>query len=497
MNSNSTNKIGFTAIAESASDLRADTLAQLPDEVDAVKIRADLLPKVDPDELRQRFRGELLYSLRSREFEGSPSERIRRIKEAARVYDLIEFEFPGDLAPETLAAAPPEKRALVWRGGPTTATGLRRRFEEMKTIPARRYRLTAEALSHTDSLQPLLFLKQLQRDDTVAFASGPFGAWTRFIAPLLGGANVSGVVATNPRPDAIPVRQLVQSLSRLGPPAELFGFIGSSVFKSPSPSLHNAAYRALDYPGVYVPFYTENFASFWRELANNPDFHSLGLPLRGMTIAAPHKESVLAFADDITDSAQQAQSANLVYRRQGRWLADSTDAMGIAELLKERDIDPHDRKIAVIGCGGSGRAMALQLSRSGARVSLVNRNLKRGEHAESLLDLPLLSAPNLDCSQFDIVVNATPVGGNGETHSFSLENLHPELTVVDLVYRERDATPLIAAARQAGCATIDGSAMLRVQVRQQFRLMTSRNMPNAAFDEVLRPNAETRSQAMR
>ena len=46
------------------------------------------------------------------------------------------------------------------------------------------------------------------------------------------------------------------------------------------------------------------------------------------------------------------------------------------------------RRAAVVGCGGSGRAIAWALRAGGASVTLVNRCQERGEHASRLLGLP-------------------------------------------------------------------------------------------------------------
>ncbi len=66
----------------------SEALATLPDSVPWVEVRADLVGDLFPDEVRQSFRGGLLYTLRSRA-EGGNSEatgrerRQRRLKPAA------------------------------------------------------------------------------------------------------------------------------------------------------------------------------------------------------------------------------------------------------------------------------------------------------------------------------------------------------------------------------------------------------------------------------
>ena len=60
--------------------------------------------------------------------------------------------------------------------------------------------------------------------------------------------------------------------------------------------------------------------------------------------------------------------------------------------------------------------------------------------------------------------------------AFAVEALRPGTAVVDLVYGE-EPTPLVAAARAAGCVAIDGREVLVQQAAGQFRLMTGRPLP--------------------
>ena len=58
-------------------------------------------------------------------------------------------------------------------------------------------------------------------------------------------------------------------LPELMPIKELFAIIGSPIFHSLSPRLHNAAYRALDYHALFVPLQVKSFAEFWRDMVQS------------------------------------------------------------------------------------------------------------------------------------------------------------------------------------------------------------------------------------
>ena len=81
------------------------------------------------------------------------------------------------------------------------------------------------------------------------------------------------------------------------------------------------------------------------------------------------------------------------------------------------------RRVAVVGCGGSGRAIASALSRAGLEVVLANRGRPRGELASRQLGLPVLELAAFSPADFGLVVNATPVGRAGGDLPFACDRL--------------------------------------------------------------------------
>src|SRR4029077_21250921 len=82
---------------------------------------------------------------------------------------------------------------------------------------------------------------------------------------------------------------------------------------------------------------------------------------------APYKEEVLGLAAEVSSLARQAGSANTLLRRRGPWRADPAAARGLVSPLRGRRIPLAGREVAVVGCGGAGRAAAAGLLRAGAR----------------------------------------------------------------------------------------------------------------------------------
>jgi 3-dehydroquinate dehydratase/shikimate dehydrogenase len=308
------------------------------------------------------------------------------------------------------------------------------------------------------------------------------------LAPWLGAPIVFGGAGEDDAAHGLPsVTRLIENFGFPALPEveELFGMAGDPVMHSLSPRIHNTTYRTLGRAALYLPFHVRDFDRFWTRVADSGALDALGFPLRGLSVVSPHKSSAIAAARNSSDIVRHAYSTNLFRRNGGDlWRAESTDAHGIMQTLADRGVEPRAKSVAVIGCGGSGRAMAAALHEAGARVTLVNRGNERASLAVGLLHLPFVRLSDFSCDGYSIVVNATPVGRDGAALPFPVERMRRDAVVVDLVYRD-GPTPLIARTRGPGRITIDGWDMLMAQARHQFELMTGMEMPDELIRQTL------------
>ena len=458
-------------------------LAGLPHTIKWLEVRADLTGDLEPAWLRKHFAGKLLYTLRSQaeggSFTGTAQQRRQCLLKAAQDYDLIDLEGERDLLPEILEAIPPDKRLISWHGPATDCPALKHRLEKFSETEARIYKLVPEGRQPGDELAALSLLKLLGRKDLIAYTTGKTSLWSRLLALRFGLPMIFGTIGKQPGAPWEPtVSQLIEDyhLPQLAPLREIYGIVGDPVQHSLSPRLHNAAYRALGYPALFVLFPVESFSDFWREVVEKDTLESLGIRMKGFTVASPHKETALSQVKATSLMVQRAGSTNIFVRSNGKWEADTTDPQGVVEGMSRRGIELAGKKVAVVGCGGSGRAIAAALDQAGAVVTLVNRGLERGQHAHQLLGLPFVPLSEFTVDGYFLIVNATPVGRNNGDLPFKLKGLSQDAVIVDLVYGAQP-TPLVAKAQAQGRITIDGREVLYLQVRRQFHLMTGQEMP--------------------
>jgi 3-dehydroquinate dehydratase/shikimate dehydrogenase len=449
--------------------------------VEWLEVRADRVGDIDPDWLRNHFKGRLLYALRTEDGRDRHGNRAQRLQAAARFYDRVELEPAIDH--ELLELIPPEQRLLSWYGGDNDLSTLTEHFEQLASVPAAGYKLVTNATTIAEEFLPLTLLSFLKRDDTIAFANGPLGFWNRIVALHLGAPAIYGLVGRGSVVDMEPsIGKLIDDygLPSVTPVKELFAIVGNPIFHSLSPRLHNASYRAMGHQALFVPLRVESFAEFWREFVLSKRLAAFGMPINGMTVASPHKEEAVLTAKTVSGMVRQTEAANILVRNNGWWNADTTDP----DVVYTASVTVKEKRAAVIGCGGAGRAIAAALVASGAGVTLINRGAERGEHAAALLGLPYIPLREFDAEGYDIVVNATPVGRDTDEVPFKLESLNDDAVVIDLVYGSRP-TPLVGTTRARHQIAIDGRDVLVTQVCRQFQLMTGKEMSTALARKIL------------
>lgn len=250
----------------------------------------------------------------------------------------------------------------------------------------------------------------------------------------------------------------------------LAGVIGHPVAHSKSPRLQRHWLNTYGITGYYVPMDVapDDLEQVLRTLPK--------AGFVGVNVTIPHKEAVLALADQVTDRATLIGAANtLTFRPDGGFIADNTDGYGFIENLREGapDWDPTAGVAAVLGAGGAARAVISSLIDAGVpEILLTNRTRARSDALREdfgprVQVIDWVQAGNA-VEDAALVVNTTSLGmvGNPELR-VPLDGLHRGQVVTDLVYAPLQ-THLLAEAEEAGCTTVDGLGMLLHQAVPGF-----------------------------
>ena len=264
--------------------------------------------------------------------------------------------------------------------------------------------------------------------------------------------------------------------------------IGRPVAHSLSPAMHNAAFAKLGLPHRYEAMETpdDQLAATVARIR--------GDDVLGANVTIPHKESVLRLLDEIDPEARRIGAVNTIVSRGARLIGHNTDKYGFEKALETqpRRAPWHegfpfaDDDILIVGAGGAARACALALLEHGNDVDIANRDPARAEAVARSIDVdgrhPRVVPWPRGRVLVDAVVNATPLGLNGEE---ALEDVQLPMWVIDLVPTAEE-TPLVKRAKATDNVTVvDGLSMLLHQAARSFELWTGVPAPLEAMRAAL------------
>ncbi|MEP6663477.1 MAG: shikimate dehydrogenase [Verrucomicrobiota bacterium] len=284
---------------------------------------------------------------------------------------------------------------------------------------------------------------------------------------------------------------------------------GHPIKHSASPAMQNAALSALRLN--------------WRYLACEVRPDDLATAIAGagamkfigLNLTVPHKLLALKMCDVLDESAKIFGAVNTIRfegkTKTGDWVplhqipADevseirshgfNTDAEAVARSIREDlKMEIRGARILLLGAGGAGRVAALKFAGEGAKeLFLLNRTRGKAEDlAEEIHQRfsDVLLKTNYPDAKVDLVVNATSLGLKSEDASpldgkqFSLRDTS---AVYDMIYRPAE-TPLLTAAKKAGCRTANGLGMLLYQGAKALEIWSGKSAPIEIMRRALEQN---------
>jgi shikimate dehydrogenase len=253
--------------------------------------------------------------------------------------------------------------------------------------------------------------------------------------------------------------------------------------------MHNAAYAAL---GLN-----------WRYVACEVDPKNLraaiagaqAMGLAGVNLTVPHKLLAVGMVDHLDESAKKWGAVNTIRFDEQGATGFNTDADAIVTSLREDlHLPLRGAQVLLLGAGGAGRTAAMRLAAEGvAELFLVNRTL--GKAAEIAAEIKRQFASVTISTDYpkaavDLMLNATSLGlktGDALPLDEKRFDLKMARAVYDMIYRPAE-TPLLQAARAAGCRTANGLGMLLHQGAKAFEIWTGQSAPVEVMRRTLTEN---------
>jgi shikimate dehydrogenase len=268
------------------------------------------------------------------------------------------------------------------------------------------------------------------------------------------------------------------------------GMLGHPVAENPIDRMFDAVYAHYGLPW-----------QFWKsDIANEADLALAVAALaplgyRGVGITVPYKVAVIPLLDDVDDDVQAIGAANYVTIEHGRLTGHNNDGKGVVKAI-EKVAPLRGQNVVMLGAGGAGRAMAVEIAWAGAaQLTLVTRREAQGREVAALVE----KASGVSChwkpwtteeirlpEGTTLLMNATHLGCAPELEPVPVcwDTVAPTCTVVDVITNPR-ITPFLEAARERGCPVVDGVEMLVQLAMQIFERWTGVTPEEAVFQRAV------------
>lgn len=261
------------------------------------------------------------------------------------------------------------------------------------------------------------------------------------------------------------------STPALPPQKQLTTMIGHPVAENPIDQMFDAVFAHY---GLHWQFWKSDVATEAQVGAAIGGIRALGFA--GACITVPWKVASIPFLDEVDADVKAIGAANYMTIREGRLIGHNNDGKGVVKAIR-KITEIKGKRVVMLGAGGAGRAMAVELAWAGAsHLTLITRREAQGvEVAQTVTrasGVPCDWQPWVGEVQVpagtQILMNATHLGCAPEMEPVPVnwETISPETAVVDVITNPR-ITPFLKAAQEKGCPIVDGVEML-VQLAMQI-----------------------------
>ncbi len=249
-----------------------------------------------------------------------------------------------------------------------------------------------------------------------------------------------------------------------------FAVLGHPIGHSFSPVMHTASFKSIHFDGEYtrldVP--PENLADALRALQDEG--------ITGVNLTIPHKMLALAMMDELTPDAQRLGAVNTVLFKEGKMYGHNTDGPGFLAAAKTMlGVEPVGKKVAVIGCGGAGRAIAITLAAAGAsEVALIDVDTARAEALAAELPVPAKVITTAQLHEADFIAQCSPSGLAvfPEPAAYAKDFRKGQALYDIVIPPGNPITPTMAEAAKVGVRSANGVRMLVEQGALSFHFWT-------------------------
>ena len=182
--------------------------------------------------------------------------------------------------------------------------------------------------------------------------------------------------------------------------------------------------------------------------------------IKGLNVTLPYKQKIIPFLDKITKSAKAVGAINTIQIKKEKLIGHNTDILGFEQsffqVVKER------KNAIILGNGGASKAIQYVLRKNDIAYLVASRN---SNFTIEQIDENILS-------QYNIIINATPLGLYPNTNKFPdlpYHLINSKHLLFDLVYNPEE-TLFLSKGKANGATIKNGIEMLHLQAEESWKI---------------------------
>ena len=239
--------------------------------------------------------------------------------------------------------------------------------------------------------------------------------------------------------------------------------IGNPIEHSLSPQLHNYWFKNNNINAVYKK--KKIHENEIKEII----FKIKSEKINGINVTVPFKKSVIPHLDGLTQSANETQSVNTIYKKENKIIGDNTDTLGFEKSLNHINYNPKGKNVFILGSGGVVSSIIVVLKKlEASKIVLSNRTKKKAEDLKTRYSYVEIIDWG-EISNFDMIINATSLGlKNSDKLNLDFSKIGNDKLFYDIIYNPKK-TNFLLKGEELGNKVENGKMMFIYQAQLAFK----------------------------
>lgn len=450
--------------------------------IDGIELRLDYLKKINLEkikDLKKSFSIPMIFTLRKKSqggyFCGRENKRLKIIQQLLALepeYFDIEYDVPIDFIKKIHGVFTKTKLICSYHDFQETPKNFNKLLSSLPKKYFSIYKIATFAKSSLDSIRMLNFVQAHQ--NVCGLCMGDLGKITRILSALVN--HTFNYVCIDPKKTTAPGQIDLETLftvyhyQTLNKKTKIYALLGQFIDHSIGHIFHNERFQKLHENAVYIkiPLKEHELDTFFKKIKT--------LPFKGFSVTMPFKEKVVKYVDTFSKDAKKIKAINTLVKKNHRWIGYNTDGIGAMNAIEKR-MKVKNKKVVLLGAGGTAKSIAFEAIKRGANVIILNRTLSRAKKIAKTLHCEadnLNRAKNLHHENYDILINATSVGMNHQENISLLPTaaIISKTIVLDMI-NTAQPTPFLKIAKTKQCTCISGREVFIEQALEQTHIWFS------------------------